>query len=461
MMPTYFRIALTTVIFCFSLLLPQNTSGFPKTPVERIILSNGLVLLISEEHSLPSVTLQLLVEAGSRADPPGLEGLANLTSEGLLLGTATLTAPQINESIDFIGASLSTSTGKDVATVRLRVLKKDLDKGFRLFFEALTRPSFPEDEIKKEIQRTIGLIKSEEDDPSLVAEKAFEKALFIGNPYGHSVRGTLESLTRATRDEVFRFHKSHYLPNKAILAITGDITPAEVRTRIVPKLGSWRKGAAFPMPFREDYAKGPTIIRINRSLTQANIIIGSEGTSRSNPDFYALTVMNYILGGGGFNSRLMREIRGKRGLAYSVSSIFGAHKYPGSFQIELQTKNASAWEAISLAICEMKKMQSDLVTEKEISGAKKYLIGNFPLRIDTQTKLANFLVHAEYYGLGLEYPQKYHSLINAVTREDVIRTARKYLKPDSSTLVIVGNMNEGDNDQRVHSNCMNNENPVR
>lgn len=438
-----------------------RADGSPMTAVERTVLSNGLVILVSEEHSLPSVTFQLLLEAGSRFDPPGREGLANLTAKSILLGTATLTASQINERLDFFGASLSTTTSKDFMTMVLTILKKDLDKGFGLFLETLIRPVFPVDEVTKEIQRTIGLIKSEEDKPAVAAKRAFEKALFMGNPYGHPVKGTPESLIRLAREAVLRFHKNHYLPNKAILAITGDITAAEVRTGIVPKLESWQKGNAPLIPFQETYFKGPTTIRINRVLTQANILIGSEGISRSNPDFYALTVMNYILGGGGFNSRLLQEIRGKRGLAYSVSSAFDAPKYPGSFQIELQTKNASAGEAISVVIGEMKKIQKDLVSEKEIGGAKKYLIGNFPLRIDTQAKLANFLVQAEYYGLGPDYPQRYPSLISAVTREDVQRAAKRYLNPDDAVVVIVGNMKEARFDTPVHSDCMNGKKPVR
>jgi zinc protease len=183
-------------------------------------------------------------------------------------------------------------------------------------------------------------------------------------------------------------------------------------------------------------------VKINRPITQANIILGHAGVSRENPDFYAITVMNYILGGGGFASRLTEEIRNKRGLAYSVGSFFDPGKYPGSFQIALQTKNSSAREAIAISLREMERIQKELVSEKELEGAKKYLIGSFPMRFDTQGKLVNFLTQVEYYGLGLDYPEKYPSFIQSITREEVLRVAKKYLHPRNYVLVIVANLKE-------------------
>jgi zinc protease len=409
-----------------------------------MVLSNGLIVLVSEEHSLPFVTLRLLVEAGSRFDPSGKEGLAYITARGLLLGTSHLSAREINENVDFMGASLNVSPDKDYVTADLRVLRKDLDRGFGFLAEALMRPSFPENELKREIQATLGNIRGEEDNPGVVAGKAFEKHLFSKNPYGHPVEGTSESLPRITRESVVRFYKEHYSPARAILAIVGDITIQEAREKITPVLDAWQRGKEHretfpPLPVATGTGTDSRVIRINRPVTQANIIIGNKGISRANPDFHALTMMNYILGGGGFSSRLMQEVRGKRGLAYSVSSGFEAHKYPGSFQIVLQTKNASAQEAISIGFREMERIRNDLVTEKEIEGAKKYLTGSFPMRLDTQEKVADFLTQVEYYGLGLDYPLKYPSLIASITREDVLRVARAYLQPKGYLVVIVAN----------------------
>ena len=421
-------------------LLETNLYAMP--PVQRVTLSNRLVLLASGENSLPFVTLQLLVDSGSRRDPSGEEGLAYLTAKGLLHGTSKRTINQINEELDFLGASLNSSSGRDYAMLSLRVLKKDLEKGFDLFIEVLTQPVFPEEEIKREIEKTLAAIQSEEDLPEQVAEKAFLRALFLNSPYGHPVEGTKESVPKLKRDEVIRFYQSYYHPNNAILTIVGDITDDEIKSKLIPRLEKWSPGEIPKVPLITTFEKEQKTVRIDRPITQANVILGNAGISRENPDFYALMVMNYILGGGGFASRLMEVIRNKRGLAYSVGSFFDPGKYPGSFQIKKKKKNQSAREAILLSLQQMERIQKELVLEKELEAAKKYLIGSFPMRLDTQAKLANFLSQVEYYGLGLDYPEKYPSLIRSVTREDILRVAKKYLHPKKYVLVIVANLKE-------------------
>ena len=411
-------------------------------PVQRTVLPNQLILLFSQESSLPFITIQLLIDSGSRRDPSGEEGLSYLTARGLLLGTSKRTVIAIHEELDFMGASLSSSSNRDYATLSLQVLKKDLEKGWDLFMDVLTQPTFPEEEIKREVEKTLAAIQSAEDQPDQVAEKEFQRTLFPHNPYGHPVDGTKESLPRMTREAMVRFYRTYYHPNNAILTVVGDISADEVKTKLLPSLAKWPKAAIPEISFKPSFAEEEKTLKIDRGITQANIIIGQIGVSRDNPDYYALTVMNYILGGGGFTSRLVEEIRNKRGLAYSVASFFDPGKYPGSFQIVLQTKNSSAREAITLSLQEMERIQKELVSEKELEGAKKYLIGSFPMRLNTQGKLVSFLTQVEYYGLGLDYPEKYPSLIRSVTREEVLRVAKKYLHPRNHILVIVANLKE-------------------
>jgi zinc protease len=411
-------------------------------PVERTVLPNRLVLVSCEEHSLPFVTFQLLIDSGSRRDPSGEEGLAHLVAKGLLLGTSKHTINQVNEELDFMGASLTSSAGRDYATLSLRVLKKDLDKGVELFMEVLTQPAFPEEEVRRETEKILAAIQSSEDQPEEVAEREFQKNLFLTSPYGHPVEGTRESVPRLTREAVLRSYRTYYHPNNAILTIVGDITGEEVKAKLFPRLEKWPLGEIPKESFHTTFAKEPKTVKINRPITQANIILGHAGVSRENPDFYALTVTNYILGGGGFASRLMAEIRNKRGLAYSLASFFDPGRYPGSFQIILQTKNASAHEAIALALHQMELIKREPVSEKELEGAKKYLVGSFPMRFDTQAKLVSFLSQVEYYGLGADYPNQYPSLINSVTREEVLRVAKKYLPSENYILVIVANLKQ-------------------
>jgi zinc protease len=437
---------LKSAILIFSIILvwlgPLVECCGAMPPVQRTVLPNHLVLLVCEEHSLPFVTFQLLVNSGSRQDPSGQEGLANLTARGLLLGSLNRSVNTINEEVDFMGASLNASVGKDVATLSLRILKKDLDKGFDLFMEALRRPAFPEEEIRREIEKTLAAIQSEEDEPGEVAEKEFQKTLFLRNPYGHPVEGTKESVPRLKREAVLQFYQTYYHPNNSILAVVGDITVEEIKKEIIPHLIQWPMAEIPKVPFTGAFANERKIIKIDRGITQANIVLGHAGISRDNPNFYPFTVMNYILGGGGFTSRLVEEIRIKRGLAYSVVSYFDAGKYPGSFQIVLQTKNSSARESISIALQQMERIRKDPVSEKELEGAKKYLIGSFPLRLDTQGKLASFITAVEYHGLGFDYASRYPSLIRSVTKEDVLRVAQKYLFPEKTILVVVANLKE-------------------
>jgi len=438
------KVTIIALMLMLSYLLPGLQASLVQAmpPVQRNVLPNGLVLLISREHSLPLVTLQLLIDAGSRRDPSGQEGLAYLTARGLLLGTPNRTITTMNEELDYMGASLDVSTTRDFVTLGLRVLKKDLDKGLDILWDVLTQPTFPEEEVRREVQNALAGIKSAEEDPMEVAEKAFRRTLFSNSPYGHPVEGTQESLSKLKRGAIARFYRAHYHPNGASLTIVGDITSDEITQKLIPRLEKWPRGESAKELSRITFAHGPKTVEINRGITQANIILGSRGVSREDPDYYALTVMNYILGGAGFGSRLMDEIRVRRGLAYSVASFFDPGKFPGSFQVVLETKNVSAREAISLVLQQMKRIQREMVSEEELITAKHYLTGSFPLRLDTQAKMAGFITQVEYYGLGLDYPEKYPSLIRSVTREEVLRVAKAYLHPDNYVLVIVANLKE-------------------
>jgi zinc protease len=412
------------------------------SPVQRVVLPNGLVVLTSAEHALPFVTFKLLIHAGARLDPPGDGGLASLAARALLFGTQKQSMASLNEQLDFMGASLSSDAGRDYMVLSLRVLKKDLNDGFRLFMEVLREPAFPPDEVKNEVARTLAAIRASEDRPGEVAEKAFLKALYGASPYGQPVIGTKESVEKLTVEGLRQFYGSYYDPNNSVMVIVGDIEEDALKNSIVPQLSAWK---ARPMPvstveIKSEGAK--KTVTIDRPLTQANLILGHEGITRGNPDFYAVTVMNYILGGGGLTSRLMQEIREKRGLAYSVSSNFDAGKYQGSFRVVLQTKNASARDAMQLAVAEMSGMRTQLVSEKELDGAKKYLIGSFPLRLITQDGIAGFLLQVEYLGLGFDYAERYPKLIQAVTAEDVLRVAKAYLHPEAYILVGVANLKE-------------------
>jgi zinc protease len=438
------KLYIPAVVFLAAVFFFKATRGisFALPTVERTVTEKRLTVLLSEDHSLPFVTIQLLVDAGSRRDPAGQDGLARLTAKGLLLGTSRIKAASINEELDFMGASLSASANRDYSSINLRVLKKDLEKALDLFADILTAPVFPEEEVRKEVDSTVAAIRAAEDDPEDVAEKAFAKTLFSKGPYGHPVEGTKESVAKLRGGDLATFYSEYYHPNNAILVVVGDMTMKEVNAMLLPRLSRWAPAQIPPEAFDRSYAEEPETVKIDRNITQANVIIGQQGVSRENPDYYALSVMNYILGGGGFASRLTEEIRNKRGLAYAVDSFFDPGRYPGSFQIVLQTKNATAREAIAISRDQLELIRKEPVSDKELDDAKKYLTGSFPMRFDTQGKLVNFLSQVEYYRLGLDYPKRYPSIIRGISKEQVLSVARKYLHPDKAVLVIVGDLKE-------------------
>jgi zinc protease len=231
------------------------------------------------------------------------------------------------------------------------------------------------------------------------------------------------------------------VPNNSILSIAGDLSAEELQGILQQYLNEWKKTDIPPKgsePTAEKRKKA--VLKIDKDLTQANIIIGNLGLQRDHPDYYAVSVMNYIFGGGGFSSRLMQAIRDEKGLAYDVHSFFAAQKEKGSYQIGLQTKNESANTALDEIIKQVKKITTELVLDQELSDAKSYLTGSFRRRLDTNRKIADFFAMVEFYNLGLNYITKYPDYINAVSKEDVLRVARKYLSAEEYVLVVVANL---------------------
>jgi zinc protease len=406
-------------------------------------LPNGLVWLFSEQHSLPLVSVKILLKGGVLRDPPGKAGLANLTALLLTQGTKQRSATQIAQEVDFLGARLGAAGSDDYTSVSLTVLKKNLEPGLDLLKDVLFNPAFSREEVKRKVSQLEASFQTDKDEPSIVASRTFHRSLFGKNPYAHPPKGTPEDLKAIDTRDLVAFHDKFYRPNNAILTIVGDLSPEEAKEWVVKTFGDWKAGPIpdLKVPPPPDLQKTERIF-IDKSITQANIIWGSLGITRKNPDFYALQVLNYILGGGGFSSRLMNDIRENRGLAYSVASGFEAGLEPGAFTIDLETKNQSAGEAVAQVIHEINKVRSQPVSATELSEAKSYLIGSFPAKMDSVAKRAAMLAYVEFYGLGLDYPWRYPSLIKNLTPADLQKTAEKYLHPDRYLLVVVGNQSE-------------------
>ncbi len=434
--------AATILLGTLSLAVPARSGAGATPPVERRVLSNGMRLLVIRQPHLPMVVMSALVDAGSRFDASGKEGLASLTASLLTEGTEKRTAADIHDAADFLGAKLGAAAGDDYATLSLTVLKKDLESGFDLFSDVLLHPKFPKAEFARKREEALAELESEEQAPGSVAERVFRKALYGGGPYRADSGGWKETVAKLAILDVKAFYRSAYQPQRTILVASGDVTVEEMTELANRRLGAWKGQRAEVISMESSAPPPAAVIRVERDLTQANLVWGHQGTTRDNPDWYALQVMNYILGGGGFSSRMMSSIRSEAGLAYSVVSYFVPGKFPGSFQVVLQTKNVTTAEALRRLREEIERIRAQPVSDEEIASAKRYLTGSFPLRFDSDAEMVSFYSQVEFYGLGLDYPDRYESLIDSVTKDDIQRVAKKYLRPEDAILVIVGKQSD-------------------
>ncbi len=407
----------------------------------RFATPNGMVVLVLEQHFLPIVEIHALIKTGSAQDPPDKAGLANLVAGLLDEGTTTRSSRQLAEQIDFVGGSLGVQAGEDFTTASARTLKKDIELGFTLLADILQRPAFPKQEFERVRSQILGEIASDNDDPGHVAMKAFNQLVFQNHPYRWPVNGTEETLGKITLADVQNFYAKEYLPNQVILTVVGDVTVEQATALVQTHFGTWKKGVVPPRTVKKQAVIDKKVVQlIEKDLTQSTIVIGHAGISRTNPDFYAVTVMNHVLGAGGFSSRLMDAIRDKQGLAYGITSHYDARLMPGSFWINLQTRTETTNQAVTGVLAEMKAIREAPVSDQELADAKAFLMGSFPLRLDSTAKLAQVLAQVELYGLGFDYFSQYPKWIDRVTKEDVLRVAKQYLDPQHYALVVVGNI---------------------
>jgi zinc protease len=424
-----------SVIILLLLAFPAHAAG---PLAEREILPNRAVLLVAERPAIPIVVLRVSVPAGSAHDPAGGLGLANLTATLLTRGTTRRSGPELDRAIEFVGGSLEAGAGRDGATVTLSVLKKDLSLGLDLLAEVLQQPVFPPDELARKVADIQGALRRSEQSPETLAGRALGPMIFPGHPYGRPSAGTIESVGKLTREQVIAFYRLHYRPDGASIVAVGDVTVVEIRQALMQRLSGWSAppSALPPVPKPAPTARAETRT-IKRDLSQTTVLLGRPSIRQDDPDYFPLAVATYVLGGGSA-SRLYTRVREERGLAYSVYSTVQPGRYGSSYVVSLQTRTDSVALAVQLAREEMARIGREPIAEAELELAKSYLIGSFPLRLDTSGKLAGFLGAVEENGLGLDYPDRYRERIGRVTVADVRRVAAKYLDPGTFSSVMVG-----------------------
>jgi zinc protease len=434
------RIGRAATLLPFVLCLAAGSAAALGPEVKEARLANGAKVVFSEQRNLPMVLVKVLVDGGYRWDPPGREGTANLVAELLTEGTTTRSAAEISAAIDFVGGALAADADTDYADLNLRVLAKDLDLGLELLADVLVNPVFASAELQRRCEAALAALRAARDNPTEVALREFRRRLFPDEPYGHPAIGEEDAVARITREDVRSFYRRHYRPSAAYVIVVGDLGFDETRQRLDRAFAAWKGEAGEPFVYPAPRPPAPESHRIAMQVSQASIVLGHRGIARGNPDYETVAVMNYILGSGGFSSRLMENIRTQGGLAYSIGSTFVTNRFPGPFQIVMQTKNESAAEAIARVRAEVERIAREPVDAAELEDAKRYLTGSFPLRLDSNTKILEFLAQVSFYDLGYDYADRYIEKVNAVTIADVQRVARAYLHPDQMIEVVVADL---------------------
>ncbi len=429
-----------TKIFLIAALCGMAASASATPTIQHWQSSGGAKVLFVEDHDIPMLDVAVSVPAGSSFDTAEKSGVAGLTHHLLDLGAEGLSEDDIARGMADIGAQLGGSFDQDRASVSLRTLSKvaERDKALDTMARVLQQPLFPEAVLTREKARIIAALKEAETKPESIADKVFQRAVYGGHPYALAISGDIASVETITAQDLRDFHTRYYRVNVAVVAIMGDVTRAEaeaIAEKLTAKLANGAAPAALPEMTMKIAASEQ---RIPHPASQSHILIGAPGMSRSDADYFPLYVGNYILGGGGFVSRLMSEVREKHGLAYSVYSYFMPLKQPGAFQIGLQTKKAQADEALQLVRATLATFVAQGPSEKELLAAKQNIVGGFPLRIDSNRKILDYLSIIGFYGLPLTYLDDFSRRVEQVTVMQIRDAFSRHLDPMAMATVIVG-----------------------
>lgn len=420
---------------------PVDAVPFQLPPTTRVTLDNGLTVIVMPTRRLPLVDFRLLVRAGSVDDPSGKEGLAGLTASLMTQGAGPRTAKQIAEDIEFVGGDLDADADAERIVVTCEVLKKDFATGLEIFRDVIVNPTFTDADFKRKKDAALAEIASDKDDPSTVANTQLLPFAWGRHPLGHPAIGWEPTVKSLTRDDVIGFHARVVRPDRALLAVVGDVDPQTVIAQLKSSFAGWRRGSG---PIAESYSApslptGRRVLIVSKpEVTQTQIRFVCPGVPRNHPDYYPIRVANTILGGG-FTSRLVNEIRVVQGLTYSISSRFMMNRRAGIYGINTFTRNATLRKTIDATLAEVRKLRDQGPTDAELTKAKRYLTGQYPIGLQAPDDLAEALLDVEFYGLAPDYIQTFATRIDAVTMEDVRRALKSYFCVEDLSILVVSN----------------------
>ena len=423
-----------------------QSGGLKLPPYKKVRLQNGMTVLLMEQREVPVISFNFILRAGSIADPAGKEGLASLTAGMLRKGTRTRSADQLSTELDFIGGQLGAGATYDYTTGTAEFIKKDINKGLDLLSDILLNPTFPQDEVAKQLKQRIDGVAAAKDSADAVLSTYFSSYLYGGHPYGRPTGGDEKSLASITRDDVLKFYQTHYAPSGMILAVAGDFSSADMERQLAGKFGAWatKPAPAVNLPEIAPVA-GKRLLLIDKpDSTQTFFTIGNVGINRTEADRIYINVINTLLGGR-FTSMLNTELRIKTGLSYGARSNFSERKARGPFVISTFTANAKTEEAIDRTLGVLKALHEKGITQQDLDSAKAYIKGVMPTGIETTDQLAASMAQLEFYGLDERDVNDYYAKLDAMTLADAQRIIKQHFPLDNLVFVLIGKSGEIEN----------------
>lgn len=405
--------------------------------IQPVTSPGGITAWLVENHDIPFTALEIRFRGGTGLDAPGARGAVNLMTGLLEEGAGDLDAQGFAAARDALAASFDFSADRDGISVSVRMLSENRDEAVALLQSALVAPRFDADAIDRVRGQVLAVLRSGAKNPRQIARRAFDAQAFAAHPYGTDGNGTEESVTALTRDQIVAAHRAALARDRIYVGAAGDITPDELGLLLDRLLGGLpAKGA--PLPPRAEVTLVPGVSVIDFPGPQSVVLFGHEGLRRDDPDFFAATILNEVLGGGRFSARLMQELREKRGLTYGIGTSLVNNDQADLVLGSMATANGTAAEAVSVLRDEWRRIATEGITEEELAQTKTYLTGAYPLRFDGNGPIASILVGMQVIGLPVDYPATRNAKVEAVTSDDVRRVAARLFRSDDLRFVVVG-----------------------
>ena len=419
------------------------------TPVEftppnpdRVVLENGMVVYLLEDHELPLINMSVTMRTGSWLDPAEKIGLASLTGSIMRTGGGGgLSSEQVDEELEQFAGDVGISIGRQSGSASLDVLSKDLKRGLQIFAGLIRTPAFEPARVELDKLQAIEGIRRRQDNPGSIVGREFVKLLY-GADHPTARESSIESITRITRDDLVAFHRKTIHPNGMILGVTGDFDKSAMLVLLREVFGDWKKGEV-PVLTIADVSQSPMakpVVRfVNKETSQTHLRVGHLSIKENDPDYVALAIANDILGGSSFRSRLFNDVRTKRGLAYSVGSRLNSGMHDqGVWLMRAETKLPSTQEVITRFVANMERMRTELVTDSELAEAKEAYVNSFVFSFASSSAIVGRLMELEYDGLPKDFLQQLRARVVALTKEEILAAAKKHFNPERLTIVAVG-----------------------